>query len=461
MGINRITIAGTNSGCGKTTISMGIMAALCDMGFSVQPFKVGPDYIDPMFHKFITGKDSRNLDSWMLDEDTVTHIFERNAKSADVSVIEGVMGLYDGLGGSTAIGSTAHVSKILKSPVILVVSGKGASLSIVPVIKGFMDYDRDAHIKGVIINNVNSESHYSLLKRNIEVNTGIYVLGYLPQMDEYTLPSRHLGLIPDGEIKDLKDRIGKLANQVKNTIDLELLMKVSSESSSIKSNIKNTNLFEESGPCNVRIAVARDKAFNFYYKDNLELLEMMGAELIYFSPMSDTCLPEGVNGLYIGGGYPEVFAKVLQDNRLMKESIKKHIIKGIPAYAECGGMMYLSESIADKSGMSFQMVGILPGRCEMTDRLKRFGYVDIEVTHDNVISKKGYKIRAHEFHYSYIKMCQDVRTCYKVIKNRPYMGSTDWECGYKLYNLLAGYPHLHFWGNINFAAEFINNCKRV
>jgi len=457
MSVPRIIIAATNSGCGKTTVTAGILAALVKRGLKVQPFKVGPDYIDPMFHTFITGNASRNLDSWMLNEDTVSYLFSKNAEGMDIAVIEGVMGLYDGFGGRSDIGSTAHISRIIKAPVILVVNGDGMSLSIASLVQGFANFNKSVRIKGIIINNVGNEGHYRLLKEIIEEHTGISVLGYLPWMEGCSLESRHLGLVPSDEIEGLKEKIDLLSAQVEKTIDLELLLKLAEQA---EDGMKAPTLLGLSAPearDGVRIAVARDKAFNFYYKDNLELMEMMGAELVYFSPLEDDRLPGDIHGLYIGGGYPELFAKELQDNTSMREDIKGSIIEGLPAYAECGGLMYMSESISGKDVGTYEMVGIIPGKSEMTASLQRFGYVDIEIICDNVLSRCGQKIRGHEFHYSTIKVDGAVPVCYRVVKRRKG-GETAWNCGFKMFNLLAGYPHLHFWGNVEFARRFIDRC---
>ena len=456
MHIPRIVIAGTNSGCGKTTATIGILGALVKRGLKVKPFKIGPDYIDPMFHTFITGIESRNLDSWLLDEEIVSHLLYKNAQGADIAVIEGVMGMFDGYGGYSDAGSTAHVSKVINSPVILVMNGEGLSLSAVALVRGFKDFDKDVGLRGIILNNIKSESHYLLLKEVIEENTGVLVVGYLPKMPEISLQSRHLGLIPSSEIEDLKEKISQLSTQVEKTVNLDLLIKLAVSADELAVRDLNFNIARRKS--NLKIAVAKDKAFNFYYKDNLDLFEMMGAELLYFSPLEDKQLPEGADGLYIGGGYPEVFGEQLGENKSMLQSLKSCIINGLPAYAECGGLMYLSESIKDKAGKVFEMAGAIPGKSEMTPSLQRFGYVDIEVLNDNVLSKKGYRIRAHEFHYSNTTVDWNVPVCYKVSKTKKGMEHVGWHCGFKLHNLLAGYPHIHFWGNTGFAERFVNNC---
>lgn len=454
MNIPSIVIAGTNSGCGKTTISMGIMAALVKRGIRVQPFKVGPDYIDPMFHTFITGRPSRNLDSWLLDEETVKHLFIKNAVGAEMAVVEGVMGFYDGFGGKSIEGSTAHIAQITGAPVILVINAEAMSLSAAAIVKGFAEFDKNIGIKGVILNNISGESHFNIIKDAIENHTGIPVVGYLKRNRELAIESRHLGLITSSEIPELKEKVEKLSEQIEETIDLDLLLKLSRMSPDIKSN----KTFDIAPVGNPRIAVAMDKAFNFYYRDNLDLLEMLGAELSFFSPISDTKLPDSIDGLYLGGGYPEVFAKELQDNLPMKEAIKRQIESGLPAYAECGGFMYLTDSITDKSGSEYMMTGVIPGKSHMTNSLKRFGYVYLQVTKDNLLGSKGSEIRAHEFHYSETNIDESIQTCLFVSKSRDTVTSKTWSCGYGMYNLLAGYPHIHFWSNIDFARNFAEKC---
>lgn len=458
--IPRIVIAGTNSGCGKTTISTGIMAALIKRGLAVQPFKVGPDYIDPMFHSFITGRHSRNLDSWMLGEDMVSYLFAKNSLESDIAIIEGVMGIFDGFGGDTKEGSTAHVSKIIKAPVILVVNGEGSSLSLAALVKGFIEFDKQVAIKGIIINNIKTESHYRLLKEILEENMDIAVLGYLTKTEKYSLTSRHLGLIPSGEVEGLQEKLDFLSEEIAKTIDLELLLKIAGEAPELDEKLLDIagSFYKENG-VKPRIAVALDKAFNFYYKDNLELLEILGAELLYFSPVEDSKLPENIHGLYIGGGYPEIYAEELETNVSMREEIKRNIENGLPAYAECGGLMYMSESIAAKDGNTYKMVGIFPGKSEMTAKLQRFGYVELEITGGSVLSEKDCKVRAHEFHYSKTSANGNTDTCYNVMKQRKSKEIFSWKCGYRINNLLAGYPHIHFWANPDLAKGFINSCN--
>lgn len=461
MSIPRIVIAGTNSGCGKTTVASGIMAALVKKGLKVQPFKVGPDFIDPMFHTFVTGRHSRNLDSWMLEEDTLRSLMVKNSVGADVAVIEGVMGLYDGLGGNSTTASTAHVSKITNSPVILVVNGEGASLSLSAAILGFKAFDRDTGIRGVIINGIKSESHYKLLKETIEENTGVMVAGYLPKNEGYTLASRHLGLVPSEEIEGLREKLDIVAEDIAKFVDLELLMKLAGDAGKIKGSIIRIAT-DKDNASNQRavIGVALDKAFNFYYRDNLELLEEMGAELRYFSPLKDSKLPEGLHGLYIGGGYPEVWARELEENSSMRRDIYNAVENGLPMYAECGGLMYMSGSITGRDGVCREMTGVVKGKSRMTSSLQRFGYVEVRMTGGSVLSEQPSSVKAHEFHYSATDFEDGAGMAFEVIKQRRGREPLSWKCGYRKDKLLAGYPHIHFWGNTELAKGFVNSCRK-
>jgi cobyrinic acid a,c-diamide synthase len=478
MKIPAIVIAGTNSGCGKTTLSMGLMAALAEKGFRVQPYKVGPDYIDPMFHTFITGRESRNLDSWMLDRDTVRRLYCKSAAGADIAVVEGVMGFYDGYGGSSLEGSTADVSKIIGAPVILVINGEAMSLSAAALVKGFADFDKSVRVKGVLLNNISGEGHYRLLKEAIEGHTGITVLGYLERSGDIAVGSRHLGLVTSAEIGGLREKAAILSGRIQRTVDLELLVKLAGEAEDVPCahGTGGEDIFQAQGPGEkdflqeagkmgnshapaIRLAVARDKAFCFYYRDSLELLEEMGAELVDFSPLEDSSLPEGIDGLYLGGGYPELWARELQENTPMKKDIKSRIEKGLPAYAECGGLIYLTDSIRTDEEKECEMVGLIPGESRMTSSLKRFGYVYVKMTENTILGKKASEIRAHEFHYSETTVRENVKACFEVSKRKDERITKSWNCGYKVFNLLAGYPHLHFCANPAFARSFVESCR--
>lgn len=448
-------IAGTNSGCGKTTLSMGLMAILRDRGLKVQPFKVGPDYIDPLFHTFITGKPSRNLDSWMLSSETVKHLYHTHAEEADIAVTEGVMGFYDGYGGSSLEGSTAHVAKLIGAPVVLVVNAEAMSLSAAALVKGFMTFVEDAGIRGVILNRVSSQGHYDLLKQVIEDHTGAVVLGYVKKMEEALLESRHLGLVTSEEISDLAEKVDRMSRQMAETLDVDRLLEIAGEAADHASPAVT---LPEPIEGKVRIGVARDKAFCFYYQDNLDLLTHLGAELIPFSPLEDTALPQKLDGLYLGGGYPEVWGQVLAENHAMTKAVKELVEKDCPVYAECGGMMYLTEEIETLKGKTYSMVGVIPGKSFMTGSLKRFGYVTLRTTLDNCLVGPGEEIRGHEFHYSDVAIPGEVNTCYQVSKSRDDKITRQWQCGYQVHQVLAGYPHMHFWSNPAFAKGFVSSC---
>lgn len=443
---NGIILAGTNSGCGKTTFSIGMMAALKKQGLSVQPFKIGPDYLDPMLHSFVTDRKSINLDSWMLEKKTLQYLFCSHLKSEDFCVIEGVMGLYDGFG-TTEKGSTAEVAKILNCPVILVMNAQGMSTSAAAVLQGFCNFDSKVPIKGVLFNRVKSESQYQLLKKIVEKNTTILPLGYLKEDSKFQLESRHLGLKAAEESNHFQEKVEQLADSMLETVDFEIIKKMKIDTKPIflpefctkKKNKK------------IRIGVAKDEAFSFYYEDNFRLLKWMGAELVFFSPIRDCFLPEGIQGLYFGGGYPELHVESLAKNESIKKEIQRKAEEGMPIYGECGGFLYLCNTLN-----GYPMAGVLQGNSYMTESLGHFGYVEVELIEDCIFGRAGQKMKAHEFHYSKTKIAEE--HCMKVSKERDGK-ITFWESGYYKKNVVGSYPHLHFWSNPFFAEAFINQCR--
>jgi len=449
--MKRVMIAGASSWVGKTTICAGIMAAFNRRGRKVAPFKVGPDYIDPGFHKFVTNNPSYNLDSWLIDEKSLKFLFNRNTKDKDIAVIEGVMGLYDGLGIEKDQGSSAHVSKILKTPVILVINGKGISSSAAAQVMGYKIYDEEVDIKGVIVNRVSGDAHYKLLKGAIERDTGIPCVGYLPTNNDIGLESRHLGLIPIEELEKLDEKIEMLIEMVEEHIDLDLLEKIAENVPPVE-NTENPCKHMEGIARGLKIGIAKDKGFTFYYEDNIKLMKETGIELISFSPLKDKDIPEGLHGLYIGGGFPEIFSAELERNKEFRKNLKKHLEEGMPVYSECGGLMYLTEGIENLSGEFFKMTGFFPVETKMTSRLQRFGYV--EVSFDGDIT-----IRGHEFHHSYITENSELKYRYNVKKIRSWQPQKEWKCGLSKGNALGGYAHLHFYSNPKFLEKFINLCK--
>ncbi|WP_338561472.1 cobyrinate a,c-diamide synthase [Paraclostridium sordellii] len=446
--MKKILIAGTNSGVGKTTISLGIMQALTKRNLKVQPYKVGPDYIDPSYHTFITGRDSRNLDSYMLDDEKIKYIFKNASKDADISVIEGVMGLYDGFGIDLNSCTSSYTSKILKSPVILVINGKAMSSSAAAMVLGYKELDKEVNIKGVIVNNVKTKNHYELIKESIEKYCNVEVLGYFPPNEKFKLDSRHLGLVPSVEIEALTEKFYDLGSEIEKYINIDRLIEIS-ESKEIETSFELNELPKFK---NKSIAVAYDKAFNFYYKENLELLNQMNIEIKTFSPLYDEIVPKA-DCIYIGGGFPEVFAKELGINKKMRESIKKAHENNVPIYAECGGLMYLGEKLLDLDGNEYEMVGIFEGISKMTKSLKRFGYCDGIAKVDTVFSNKGDIIKGHEFHHSEFNSNEECS--YKMVKKRGNKIVDKWYGGYSKGNTLATYLHTHFYNNLDSIIKFV------
>ncbi|MCG4579951.1 cobyrinate a,c-diamide synthase [Clostridium cochlearium] len=430
-----IVISSNSSGGGKTTISVGIMKALMKKGFDVQGYKVGPDYIDPAFHSKITGKPSRNLDIYLMEEEGIKASYSRG--KGDLGVVEGVMGLYDGKGIDSKY-STAHVAKTLGLPVVLVLSPKAQSATLCAEINGLMNFE-EIKIGGIILNNI-SESYYNLLKAAIEYNCNVKVLGYIPKDERLKIGSRHLGLIQSSEIEDLEEKIDICSEHILKNVDMEELLKIFRETPVYDDNLRLENE-------DLKIAVAYDKAFSFYYRDNIELLEDLG-EVIYFSPLNDKELPKDIDFLYIGGGYPEVFIEKLSKNKSMLKSIKEELDKGLKCYAECGGLMYLTEAIENNEGLKGNTVGYFKGTSKMTKRLQNFGYAQLEVCKENKIFPKGLTINCHEFHKSIVEL--DEKTIFKINKTM-YNGETkNWHCGYIKGNTIAAYAHVNFLGNIEF-----------
>ncbi|MCZ7357579.1 MAG: hydrogenobyrinic acid a,c-diamide synthase (glutamine-hydrolyzing) [Candidatus Methanoperedens sp.] len=435
-----VMIAGTGSGVGKTTIAMGLMASLCGK-YRVQPFKVGPDFIDPGHHTKICGRPSRNLDSYMMGETGVLETFSRAFDDADFCIIEGVMGLYDGLD-ATEIASSAHVAKMLNVPVILVVDAHGVSRSIAAVVKGFSEFDR-VNIQGIILNNTGSERHIKLIRDSLcDAGIKIPVIGALPKSREISIPSRHLGLHMAGEDEcDMK----MLSDLIEKNIDVESVMAIASSFISTGVEFK-----EPDEKFDVNIGIAWDSAFCFYYQDSFDVLRKSGAELTFFSPMSDE-LPQ-VDGLYLGGGYPELYAQELSDSKT-RGQIRKVAENGMPVYGECGALLYLNESL--ETDRSYKMAGILGASSRMTDKLQALGYTEACIVSDSLLAKKGKIIRGHEFHYSVTECDRDAHFAYKLRRGKGINAGMD---GLTEHNTLGSYMHTHP-AAVSFD-EFLRRCRR-
>lgn len=443
-------IAGTGSGCGKTTVTLGILRALIARGLSVQPFKIGPDYLDTGWHTAVSGVTSRNLDAFMLPPATLNGLYNQHVRHADVAVIEGVMGLYDGYGTDPNYCSSAAMAKQLGCPVILLVDGKAVSTSVAATVMGFCQFDPHLRIAGVIVNRVNSDNHYQLLRHAIEHYCGIPVLGRLPVMDDVALPSRHLGLIPAQERggpiakqpakqPDSAPRWQQLAQQVEEFIDLDRLLALTSCTELPPGTAPE--LPPQALADGLTLALAEDEAFNFYYPDNLDLLEQAGVRIQRFSPLHDRQLP-ACQMIYLGGGYPEIHAAKLAANTAMRQALQQAHSQQIPLYGECGGLMYLGEGLTDEDGQRHPMVGILAGESRMGKRLTRFGYCQAEARRDTLLAAQGEILRGHEFHYS--DFTSPLTPLFDSSKWRDGEVIQRWSSGYQVQRTQASYLHIHF-----------------
>ncbi|WP_324825571.1 cobyrinate a,c-diamide synthase [Sinanaerobacter sp. ZZT-01] len=458
--IPRLMIAATSSGGGKTTITCGLLQAFINRGIETISFKCGPDYIDPMFHTEVLGLKSRNLDLFFTDAQTTKNLFCKNAKGFELAVIEGVMGYYDGLAGISTEASSYDLARTMQTPVILLIDCKGKSVSILAEIKGFLELCPDSNIKGVLLNRCNAML-YPDLKKQIEKELEIEVYGYVPQRNDISLESRHLGLVTAKEIGNLKQILNRIAEQMEATVDLDRLLVLANSVKPIVCEVKecvpgNWRIDELSHvqEDKARIGVAMDQAFCFYYQDNLDLLAELGAEIVPFSPLKEETLPENLHGLIFGGGYPELYLETLSSNKNLLKEIKETISNGIPCLAECGGFMYLHEWIQDEEGKRVPMVGTIEGGSYPTEKLGRFGYITLTANQDNLLCKKGKSIRGHEFHYWDSTNTGDCFHAQKPLRK------TEWNCMIAEGNLIAGYPHLHYYSNPHFAHNYIKSCMK-
>lgn len=463
-----IAIAGERSGVGKTTITLALLAALKRRQQTVQSFKVGPDYIDPMFHSYVTGRACRNLDPILTSPTYVQQCFDRHSQMADCALIEGVMGLFDGASGTTDAGSTAQVAKLLNVPVVLILNCSSTSRSIAAIAHGYRTFDPQVQIAGVILNRVGSDRHLELLTAAL-LPLHLPILGVLRRRDDLSLPDRHLGLIPAEEVTNLNDTLDRLADVGETCFDWERLLPL------LAVKPATTSFFTHQAPRSqidriesglrdregrvtqkIRLAVAKDAAFNFYYADNLDLLRDLGAELVDWSPLHDRQLPPDVRGLYFGGGFPEVFAQTLAANEPARRSVKAAIAAGMPTYAECGGLMYLCDRIIDFNARSYEMVGIFPTTAMMGKRLT-LGYRQLTALSDNLLFKSGDRVWGHEFHRSNLTDLspQPLYTLEGYESNSIFAPE-----GWSRYRVQAAYTHLHFGARPDLAKRFIDGCHR-
>lgn len=440
----RILFAAPKSGAGKTTVVCGFLQLLKNRGMSPAACKCGPDYIDPLFHREVIGAKSANLDLFFTDEATTRCLLQRASADCDVAVLEGVMGYYDGLGGTTEEASAYHLAKATQTPAVLVVDAKGSSLSLCAQIKGFLAFRPQSGIRAVVLNRC-SAMLYATLKPLVESECGIPVLGHLPHLPECALESRHLGLVTAQEVTNLQEKLQILAASMEKFLDVDGLLALAGSAAPLETADIPILPVTDGAPV---IAVAKDQAFCFYYNENLALLEQLGAKLAFFSPLADKVLPP-CHGLYLGGGYPELHTAALSGNETMRQSVSAAVKSGLPTFAECGGFLYLLESLEGAP-----MAGILPGGSHNTQRLSRFGYVELTALQDNLLCTAGETIRAHEFHYYDADNCGTAFTATKPLSGR------QWSCIHASSTLFAGFPHLYFHANPAFATRFVAAAAR-
>ncbi|HED2610109.1 TPA: cobyrinate a,c-diamide synthase [Citrobacter koseri] len=437
--LHAFILAGTGSGCGKTTVTLGLLSLLKRRGMRVQPCKVGPDYLDTGWHTAVCGSASRNLDSFMLPEPVLNALFCEHMQQADVAVIEGVMGLYDGYGTDPNYCSTAAMAKQLGCPVILLVDGKAVSTSIAATVMGFQHFDPDLNIAGVIVNRVNSETHYQLLKTAIERYCSLPVLGYVPGVEGVALPERHLGLITARESVVNQQPWQDFADTLERTLDIDALLSLS-QLTALPAGEWPALPDPQAGK-GLTVAIADDEAFNFYYPDNIKLLERTGVTMTCFSPLHDSTLPE-CQMIWLGGGYPELHAAALAANTPMLAQMRAAHQRGVAIYAECGGLMYLGSTLEDASGEIHRMVDVIPGHSKMGKRLTRFGYCEAQAREQTLLAAAGEVLRGHEFHYSdFLPENPAVMACRKVRDGKTLQ---EWSGGWQVGNTFASYLHVHF-----------------
>ena len=442
----QLMIAAPRSGSGKTVVTCALLRALQKRGLTPCAFKCGPDYIDPTFHRSVLGVESRNLDLFLSSESCVRALYERGCGDSDAAVVEGVMGYYDGLGGTSDRSSSWHVAETLELPVLLVLRAKGASLTLAAEIRGLLAFRENSRVAGALLNECSS-GLYETLAPVLERETGVPVLGCLPEIEAAKIDSRRLGLYTAGEVERLRERVDAVAQALSENMDWQRF----SEAFDRKRAKKPVASVEQNGG-QIRVAVASDKAFSFTYYESLETLRKYGAEPVPFSPLNDAELPDKIGGIYLPGGYPELHAKALFDNESMRKSIKCALENGVPTVAECGGFLYLGATLCDERGKAYPMVGVLPGRASDTGRLVRFGYQTLRADADSLLFRAGEAFPAHEFHYWESDDCGDALRVEK--------GARGWRCGFVGDTLYAAFPHLYFAGRPELAERFVAAARK-
>jgi cobyrinic acid a,c-diamide synthase len=452
--MQRLIIAAPQSGSGKTTVAAGVMAALAARGLRIAPFKVGPDYIDPTYHSLAAKHPCHNLDPWLLTPEQIRSSFAQRTRQADIAIIEGMMGLFDGFSGQDDSGSAAHIARLLQAPVLLVLDVSAMARSAAAIVLGFRDFDPQVHIAGVILNRVGGPGHAHMVQAAIESTTGIPVLGYLAQDEALHLPERHLGLIPTAEPGRWQSWVAVAQARVEQGIDLGKVLALANPTTELAPSTVADPFARSNTDPRAVIGVAYDAAFNFVYTDNLDLLRAAGAEVVLFSPLDDATLPSGVQGLYFCGGFPEIYAQQLAQNRSLLADLRLAHERGLPIYAECGGLMYLTQAIVDGDGQTHEMAGLLPGRSLMTPRLT-IGYRTAQATQDSWLWQAGETVRGHEFHYSTWQGRPGELPPAYTLQTDAYHLQAQTEgacCG----SLFASYLHVHFLSQPTIAPRFVS-----
>jgi cobyrinic acid a,c-diamide synthase len=454
----RLVIAAPHSHAGKTTTTLALMAALSRRGLRVAPFKVGPDYIDPQLHQRAAGRASYNLDTYLVQPERVQETFAHAARGADIAIIEGVMGLFDGSSPTSRAGSTAEVASLLQAPIVLVVDASGMAASVGALVRGFRTYDPDAWVAGVILNRLGGEGHYRYLLPALE-REGVEVLGYLPKQVDVEIPERHLGLLPASEEDRVTPLLDRLSDLVEQHIDLNRTMALAQMASApLRPTPRASKAVPPAGAPRVRVAWAQDEVFHFTYQENLDLLSAAGVDIVMFSPLRDATLPQDIDAVWLGGGFPELYAEALAANTSMRQAIRAGGESGLPIYAECGGFMYLCEWLENQAGRRYPQVGLIAGGTRMTDRLQQFGYAEATFLQDSLLGPAGTTVRGHRFHYSVYEPGSSPPACaYHITRKRT--GESHLE-GFRHRNVLATYFHVHLGSRPQMASYFAAFCGR-